>query len=130
MNCVFCQIIKNKIPNYKIFEDNQIIVILDANPCTNGHSLIITKQHYENIIDIPQELLNHINEICKLLYPLFKKTLACEGLTIIQNNNYGQDVKHYHMHLIPRYKNDLFKNSFNQNIILQIEEIYHQIKEG
>lgn len=130
MNCIFCQIIKGEIPSYKIFEDSKVMIILDINPLTNGDSLVIPKEHYENIIDIPVELLNHINEISKNIYNLFKAKLHCDGLTIIQNNDYGQDIKHYHLHLTPRYKNDKLHHHFNKDLILEIEKVYQQIKEG
>jgi histidine triad (HIT) family protein len=129
MDCLFCQIIQGQIPSYKIFEDEQIIVILDIHPSTNGDSLVIPKEHYENIMDMPEPLLNHINHITKEIYLLFQQKLQCDGLTICQNNDYGQDIKHYHLHLTPRYKNDELNHHFNKKILLDVPQIYQQIKE-
>lgn len=129
MDCLFCQIIQGQIPSYKIFEDEQIIVILDIHPSTNGDSLVIPKEHYENIMDMPEPLLNHINHINKEIYLLFQQKLQCDGLTICQNNDYGQDIKHYHLHLTPRYKNDELNHHFNKKILLDVPQIYQQIKE-
>ena len=106
MDCLFCKIINGEIPSYTIYEDDIVKVFLDISPVTNGHCLVIPKKHYENIMDIDLETLNYIDKIIKKLYPILKEKLNCVGITRTQNNEYVQDVKHYHMHLIPRYKND------------------------
>lgn len=127
MDCIFCKIIKEEIPSYTIYEDEVVKVFLDVNPDTNGHSLIIPKKHFQNLNDIDQETLNHINKIAKDIYKLLKEKLNCDGLTISQNNDYGQQVKHYHMHLIPRYKDDEFYHKYNKDILVDPEQIYEEI---
>ena len=77
--------------------------------------------------DIDGNTLNHINSIAKKLYQESKDKLNCEGLTIVQNNDYGQEIKHYHMHLIPRYKNDAWHTSMNKNNLKEPKEIYEII---
>lgn len=104
MNCIFCKIINKEIPSYIVYEDDLVVSFLDINPRSKGHILIVPKEHYENLLDIDLDTLFHINKISKKIYSLLKDKLNIEGLTIEQNNEYGQDVKHYHMHLIPRYK--------------------------
>jgi len=128
MDCIFCKIINNEIPSYTLYEDMIVKVFLDVNPSTNGHSLIIPKKHYTNLVDIDIETLNHINKIAKEMYSLLKEKLNCDGLTISQNNDYGQEVKHYHMHLTPRYKKDLVSHNYNKEILKPIEEVYKTIK--
>lgn len=129
-NCIFCKIVNNEIPSSVIYEDELIKVFLDVNPITNGHMLIIPKKHYENVFDIENEIINHsINIIKEKLYPSIKEKLNCDGLTISQNNGYGQEVKHYHIHVIPRYENDDYTNNYNKDILLPIEEIYSTLKE-
>ncbi len=128
MDCIFCKIINNEIPSYTLYEDEIVKVFLDVNPSTNGHSLIIPKKHYTNLADIDIEVLNHINKIAKEMYSLLKEKLNCDGLTISQNNDYGQEVKHYHMHLTPRYKKDLLAHNYNKEILKPIEEVFKTIK--
>ncbi len=124
-NCLFCKIIKGEIPSKTVYEDDLVKVFLDINPATNGHMLIIPKQHYENIIDINDEIITYsLKLIREKLYPMLKEKLNCLGLTISQNNELGQEVKHYHIHLIPRYENDCDKHTYNEDILKPIDEIY------
>lgn len=123
MDCLFCKIINNEIPSYTVFEDDIVKVILDINPSTNGDCLIIPKTHYVNILDIDELVLNHINKIAKELYLKLQKKLNCDGLTIVINNNYGQDIKHFHMHLTPRYKNDELIHNFNKDLLKPLIDI-------
>lgn len=127
MDCVFCKIINGEIPSYTIYEDDIVKVLLDINPDTNGHTLIIPKKHYKNLEDIDIDILNHINSIAKKMYKLLKEKLNCNGLTIIQNNDYGQDIKHYHMHLVPRYTSDEYNLHYNKDIVKDPKEIYEII---
>ncbi|MDD3048673.1 MAG: HIT domain-containing protein [Bacilli bacterium] len=106
MDCLFCKISNNEIPSYKIYEDELTKVFLDIKPNADGHMLIIPKKHYVDILDVDLELLKHINNVSKKMYQLLKDKLNVDGLTIAQNNGSAEDVKHYHLHLIPRYKND------------------------
>ena len=115
MDCIFCKINNKEIPSYTIYEDEKIRVMMDINPVTNGHSLIIPKEHYTNLEDIPLDTLTHIQKVAKDMYKLLKDKLNIDGLTLCQNNEYGQEVKHYHLHLIPRYKGDNLRMISNQN---------------
>jgi histidine triad (HIT) family protein len=112
MDCIFCKIVNNEIPSYTIYEDDIVKVFLDINPSSDGHMLVIPKKHFENILDIDLDTLSHINSIEKKMYMLLKEKLNVDGVTICQNNEYGQDVKHFHVHLTPRYKNDGVKINY------------------
>ena len=116
---IFCKIIKGEIPSYTIYEDEIVKVFLDVNPNHNGHTLIEPKEHYENLFDIDEKILNHILKIAKEIAVLLKEKLNYDGITLSQNNMYGQDVKHYHLHLIPKYK---------EEEKLSIEEVYKKLK--
>lgn len=105
-NCIFCKIIKNEIPSYTIYEDKYVKVFLSIDPIANGHTLIVPKKHYKNIVDIPIDILNHINIIKKDMYNLLEEKLGFDGVKFVQNNGYFQDINHYHLHLIPHYKED------------------------
>lgn len=129
MDCLFCKIIEGSIPSYTIYEDEVVKVFLDINPNTNGHCLVIPKKHIVTIDEVDNELMNHILMVIKKIHSLLKEKLNIEGLTIVQNNDLGQEVKHLHFHLIPRYKDDGWKMSYNQNIIKDIAEIQKEIIE-
>ena len=116
---IFCKIINGEIPSYTIYEDNIVKAFLDVNPSHNGHTLIVPKKHYENIFDIEEEVLNYIMKIAKKLSINLKEKLNYDGITLTQNNEYGQEVKHYHLHLIPKYK---------EEEKLSVEEIYEKLK--
>lgn len=124
-DCIFCKIIKGEIPSYTIYEDDIVKVFMDINPVAEGHCMIVPKKHTENIETIDYETLTHTEKISKEIYELLKNKLGCDGLTRLQNNGYGQDVKHYHLHLIPRYEND--KLEINHNKISSVEESFKKI---
>ncbi len=128
MDCLFCKIIKGEIPSKTIYEDEEVKVFLDINPTTNGDMLIVPKKHYENILDIDKKLIPHIHEIVLKLYDLLKEKLAIDGLTLVQNNGHGQEVKHYHLHVTPRYTNDKIVQNSNKDILVSLEDVYEQIK--
>ena len=115
MDCIFCKIIKGDIPSYTIYEDDIVKVFLDVNPMSPGHMLIIPKKHFENLDDIDIDTLTHINEIAKKMHILLKEKLNIDGMSIMQNNGDVQEVKHYHMHLKPYYK---------ENNGISVEEVY------
>lgn len=127
MDCLFCKIIEGSIPSCTIYEDEVVKVFLDINPNTNGHCLIIPKKHIVTIDEVNSELMNHILMVIKKIHSLLKEKLNVEGLTIVQNNDLGQEVKHLHFHLIPRYKDDDWKTVYNQNIIKNVTEIQKEI---
>lgn len=128
-DCIFCKIIKGEIPSMTIYEDDIVKVFLDINPTTNGDTLIAPKKHIENMLDLDDETLSHIHKISKEIYNVLKEKLNIDGLTLVQNNFYGQEIKHYHVHLIPRYKNDDVKQLSNKEILKEVKEVFNQIKD-
>lgn len=120
MNCIFCKIINGEIPSYTIYEDEIVKCFLDVNPDSNGHALIIPKKHYTDLNDIDEETLNHIMTISKKIKQLLEEKLNIDGLTLIQNNGDAQEVKHYHLHLKPFYK--------EKQEIINVEEVFKKIK--
>lgn len=128
MDCLFCKIINKEIPSKTIYEDDVVFVFLDINPTSNGHMLIVPKKHYENILDLDSNILSHMHLIIKDLYKLLKDILNINGFTIVQNNLYGQEVKHFHIHIIPRYKDDGIRMHFDHNKLNRIDEIFKKIK--
>lgn len=127
MDCLFCKINEESIPSYTIYEDEIVKVFLDINPNTNGHCLVIPKKHIVTIDEVDNELMNHIVMVIKKVHHLLKEKLNIEGLTIVQNNDLGQEVKHLHFHLIPRYKDDGWKMSYNQENLKEPSQIFNSI---
>ncbi|MDD6244793.1 MAG: HIT domain-containing protein [bacterium] len=124
-DCLFCKIVKGEIPSYTVYEDEKVKVFLDINPNNDGHLLVIPKEHKTNLYEMNDEtLLYMLNIIRTKLVTLLKDKLAIDGLTISQNNDYGQEVKHFHIHVIPRYKNDKFPLKSDCS---NVEEIYHKL---
>lgn len=127
-NCLFCKIINGEIPSKTIYEDNIVKVFMDISPSTNGHLLVVPKKHIVNILDMDNETLTYmINIIREKLYPLLKEKLNCEGLTIAQNNELGQEIKHFHIHLIPRYPNDCGDFNYNESLLKPIDDVYNDL---
>ena len=122
MDCIFCKIINGEIPSYTLYEDNDVKVFLDVHPETNGHMLIISKKHFIALKDIPIETLTHVMEIAKKMEIIIMNELKADGLKLVQNNGFIQEVKHYHLHLIPVYKQKISKK--------EPKEIYELLKEA
>lgn len=114
-NCIFCKIIAGEIPSRTIYEDSDFKVILDVNPASKGHALILPKDHCANIYEISEELLVKAVKLAKKLASHMTEVLHCDGLNVLQNNGEvaGQTVFHFHMHLIPRYENMKNKDLLN-----------------
>jgi len=127
-DCIFCKIIKGEIPSRTVYEDDQIKIIMNINPATNGHLLVIPKEHVVNLMDTSNELINHsLDTIREKIYPLLKEKLHCEGLTLAQNNELGQEIKHYHIHLIPRYQEDHADFQYNKEQIEDLDKIFNKL---
>jgi len=104
-DCIFCKIVRGEIPSYKVKETENLFVMHDINPFSKGHLLVLPKKHYENIFDIPEELLREMVSITKEMSLKIKKELKPEGIIIMQNNGAkaGQSVFHFHIHIKPVY---------------------------
>lgn len=107
-NCIFCKIAAGEIPSATIYEDDDFRVILDIEPASKGHALILPKEHYANLYELPDELAAKVLLVAKKVITKMTEIVKCDGYNILQNNGEtaGQTVFHYHMHLIPRYKGD------------------------
>ena len=107
-NCIFCKIANGEIPSAALYEDEEFRVILDLNPATKGHALILPKTHAANIYELPDELAGKAMILARHMATKMTERLHCDGFNIVQNNGElaGQTVFHFHMHLIPRYEGD------------------------
>ncbi len=107
-NCIFCKIAAGEIPSSTIYEDEDFRVIMDINPASKGHAIILPKTHAANIFEVSDEVASKIFIVAKKVATAMKEELQCDGINILQNNGEiaGQTVFHLHVHLLPRYKGD------------------------
>lgn len=107
-NCIFCKIANGDIPSKTLYEDEEFRVILDLGPATKGHGLILPKEHFKNLYELPEEKAAKVMKLAKRMAATMAEKLSCDGFNLVQNNGEvaGQTVFHFHMHLIPRYKED------------------------
>lgn len=108
-DCIFCKIIKEDIPSKTVFEDDVVKIFLDVNPNTEGHMLVVPKKHITDFIEMDDETLTHIHHVIKDMKELIYDKLGAIGLKIVNNYGCEQLVKHYHVHLIPVYKEGTFE---------------------
>lgn len=107
-NCIFCKIIAGEIPSSTVYEDNDFKVIMDIFPAAKGHMIIFPKNHAENLFELEEELASKALLVAKKVAAAVKEELGCDGVNLLQNNGEaaGQTVLHFHIHVIPRFKED------------------------
>ena len=107
-DCIFCKIVNREIPSKIIFENDFTLAFLDISPISNGHTIIIPKNHYSNLEDISDNDLSEVYKVAKLLAIKIRKALNVDGYNVLQNNFIaaGQVIKHFHVHIIPRSLDD------------------------
>ena len=103
-DCIFCRIVWGEAPAHKLHEDEHTVTIMDAFPASEGHVLVITREHHESIHEIPAETLAAVATMSKRVAAAIQSELGPDGMGIYQLNGpaAGQTVDHYHMHVIPR----------------------------
>ncbi len=132
-NCIFCKLAAGEIPTHTIYEDDRFRVILDAAPASRGHALILPKEHFADLYEIDAETAGGAMQLAKRLAGTMTKALGCDGLNLVQNNGEvaGQTVFHFHLHIIPRYKNmkndDILHWSHENFMEEEMEEICQDI---
>ena len=107
-DCIFCKIAAGEIPSETVYEDEEFRVILDLNPASKGHALILPKDHADDIFDLSDKDKERVLFVASKVASAMKEALCCTGINLVQNNgeSAGQTVKHFHLHLIPRYDGD------------------------
>lgn len=132
-NCIFCKIINKQIPSSIVYEDDDVIAFLDISQATKGHTLVLPKKHYSNLLEIDDEVLAKLIKVAKLIASTMVESLGAKGFNLVNNCNEvaGQSVMHFHLHIIPRYDHEEFiiapKNSSDDIDLKQVQE---QIKKG
>ena len=108
MECIFCKIAKKEIEATIVFENDELLAFLDNDPINEGHILIIPKQHFLDIDEIPKKLACDIMELSQKIVKTIKTIYSPDGYSIMQNGGEFNDIGHFHFHIFPRYKNDGF----------------------
>ncbi len=105
---IFCKIVAGEIPCYKLYEDDDVLAFLDISQVTKGHTLVIPKKHYDNFLTCPKELMNKVMDVAQRIGQVSIKIFGARGVNILTNcyEAAGQTVKHFHVHIIPRYKEE------------------------
>lgn len=131
-NCIFCKIINNEIPSNEIYSDDKVKVILDINPASEGHCLVLPKKHYQILPQIPDDLIGYLFSSAKKTSRALLKALAVKGTTIFVANGAiaGQKAPHFMIHVIPRNRGDLlFEIPKNKADESQLNEIKIKLSE-
>ena len=107
-DCIFCKISKGEMESAKVWEDEDTFAFLDVNPIAKGHCLISPKNHFINLFDIDEKVLQKISLVAKDLADRMKRTLGCTGVNLVNasGKDAEQSVFHFHLHVVPRYEND------------------------
>lgn len=121
-DCLFCKIVKKEIPSNILFENDDIMVILDAFPNTDGHTLVIPKKHYEDIYEVPNDVLQMMYEKGKIIAKELMDKLDKPSLSFLINYGDAQAIKHIHLHLLPDYLHTSHKYTK--------EEVFDLLKKG
>lgn len=104
-DCIFCKIAAGEIPSETVYEDEHFRAILDLGPAAKGHTLILPKEHFEDVTVLEEPYMSKVLPLAAKIGAAMKKELGCDGFNLVQNNGEaaGQTVHHFHMHVIPRY---------------------------
>ncbi|HNV96754.1 MAG TPA: HIT family protein [bacterium] len=129
-NCIFCKIINGEIPSYKIYDDEFTFAILDINPTSRGHVLVLPKKHFDMTENTDNEILEKMIVVSKNLGKKIRKILKSDGFNInINNDKYaGQEIMHTHFHIVQRFDGDGLKLwKANENEKSKVGETYNEI---
>jgi diadenosine tetraphosphate (Ap4A) HIT family hydrolase len=129
VDCAFCQIANQKIPAEIIYQDDKFIAFLDNHPQSTGHTLIIPREHFTDLLALPNNLLVDMIITVKKLAQVLTTNLEADGFNLYQNNGRaaGQIVDHFHFHIIPRYQNEA-KNKTKNDLAAVAKKINQGLK--
>ena len=129
--CIFCKIINHEIPSAVVYEDEQCLAILDISQVTKGHTLVMPKKHYANLLECDEDTAAHLMKVTKKLAAQIKERTGAEGVNILNNNGVvaGQTVEHLHIHIIPRYSDqDSFVCEFRESEKQDLDQVLALIR--
>ena len=107
-NCIFCKIVSGAIPSIRLHENDRVLAIMDINPATRGHCLVLSKDHHQDLLDLPQPVLADAASVAQRLAVAAKSALQCDGVNLFQATGRAgfQTIFHFHLHVIPRWSSD------------------------
>lgn len=117
-DCIFCKIANGIIPSHKIYEDDDVLAFLDISQVTPGHTLVISKKHYDNFLTTEKDIMHKVMDVAQRIGQAEMSILGAKGINILTNVNKeaGQSVFHFHVHIIPRYiANEGFRIEMKEN---------------
>lgn len=129
--CVFCDIINHKIPSKVVYEDDDVLAILDISQVTKGHTLVMPKKHFANILEVDEKTLQHCTSVVYKLAKQIVDNTEAKGCNVLNNCGEiaGQSVDHLHFHIIPRYSSkDCIEIKFNPSPALDLDEVLKLVK--
>ncbi|HBF68394.1 MAG TPA: HIT family protein [Firmicutes bacterium] len=135
-NCIFCKIISKEIPSSIIYEDDDVIAFLDISQVTKGHTLVVSKKHFDNFLTVPKDVMHKVMDVAQRIGQAQVAMLGAKGVNILTNVNKeaGQSVYHFHVHVIPRYiSNEGFQITMKENSKLDklsLPSLANEIKKG
>ena len=122
MDCIFCKIANKEIASKILYENDLVVVIMDLNPVSDGHSLVIPKKHYTDIEEVDNEMLVEMFRVAKMIGKKLEEKLNCKALTYLINYGDDQQVKHLHLHVIPNYQ-----QSLKNHQVTDLDTVYKKI---
>ena len=135
-NCLFCRIVNKEIPSSVVYEDDDVIAFLDISQVTKGHTLVVSKKHYDNFLTTPKEEMHKVMDVAQRIGQAQIAMLGAKGVNILTNINKeaGQSIYHFHVHVIPRYiSNEGFQITMKENPKadgLSLPSLAKEIKKG
>ena len=107
-DCIFCKVLAGDLPSERIYEDDHAVAVMDINPWTRGHAVVVPRRHAANLFEIEDDELAHVARAAKRVAAMMRDTLGCEGINLLQSNGPAawQTIFHLHVHVIPRYEGD------------------------
>ena len=111
-NCLFCRIVSGEVPAVVVFEDQNTLAFLDHRPLFPGHTLLVPREHYETLTDLPEKQVGPFFQNAQLLARAVETAMEAEGSFVALNNRVSQSVPHLHVHVVPRRRKDGLKGFF------------------
>jgi len=130
-SCIFCDIVKKKLPFVEVYEDENFLVLMDKYPISRGHTLIITKNHYDNLLLMPENEVGKLYSLVPIIAGAIVPAVKADGFNVGQNNGKAanQIVLHVHVHIIPRFNDDSPNGRWPMRRVASHEELF-KIAEG
>lgn len=126
--CIFCEIVNKELEANIVYEDEVVMAFLDNDPINEGHVLLITKEHYLDVDELPADVLTDLMQVSQKLVRAIKEIYHPDGYSIMQNGGMFNDIGHYHLHIFPRYENDGFGWRYSEEVFEHSKKVAERLK--